>query len=261
VDLSIVIPTHKKVESLLRVLDSLASQTCKDFEVHVVQDCDERHALSERAVVEEAEGRGGYSVPAYLTWHCTGVVETAGAAAARNVGIIAATAPRILFIDDDCACPSDLVAAHAERGTGDALVGFRSHIKGWQSDRTKPWEHAFESDVRWRHMVHIEMAFQHNSPHLNSYVFTCHLSVPTYHAKGVGGFWEEMKGSGYEDREFALRIQRHGCRFALLRKPQVYHLDHPKSPLQNNNVKRNRDLFGVTVSDRSAVVRNRGVIS
>jgi glycosyltransferase involved in cell wall biosynthesis len=259
-NLSVIIPTCGNLDALLRVLNSLAFQQGLDYEVLVVQDMSDRAAQIERDVVRNAYAQGVFHLPAQLHWHRTLRDGSNGAAAARNVGLRHASAPRVLFVDDDCVCPPGLLAVHAPVGYGDALVGFRRRVDGWQNTRQDAWELPASPDVRWSRVGKIESDFRHNSPFLNAYVFTCHLSVPLVEARAIGGFWEEMKGSGYEDREFALRLQRLGCGFTALRAPMVSHLDHQQRPSQRDNVPVNRCLFSRTVDDHSLIVRNGGPI-
>ncbi len=257
--LSVIIPTVGNVDALIRTLDSLAYKQGlgeRDYEVLVVQD-----QLAEAAGWERQLVRDAYcGKPRCLHWITASMYGDNGAATARNAGIKLARGRRLLFVDDDCVCPPGLLAVHAERGVGDALIGFRRHVKGWEATRQDAWELSAGHDARWRHLHSIEKDCKANSPHLNCWAYTCHLSVPAHAARAIGGFWEEMKGSGWEDREFALRLQRYGLCFDVLRAPMVSHLDHPQRPSQKDNVTRNRLLFSQTRDNATIVVRNGGPI-
>lgn len=255
--LSVIIPTCGNLEALARVLHSLAYQRDCQYEILVIKDMTEDQARAEDIFFQNAESHGRH-FPHYRAY-CTDGCGT-GAAFARNVGINMALGKRLLFLDDDCVCPPGLLAAHAARGTGDALVGFRRNVHKWQAGHADAWELPADKDSRWAHLRTMEMYCKSNSPHLNAFVFTCHLSVPAAAARAVGGFWEEMKGSGFEDREFALRLQRYGLGFDVLRFPQVSHLHHPQRPSQREHASRNRLLFAQTRDDRTIVVRNGGPI-
>lgn len=100
-DLSVVIPTHDRVDLLQRclaALDAAISSVREQVEVVVVDDAssDGTWALLEAssgvaAVRRERDG---------------------GSSAARNDGVARATAPLILFIDDDIEASPDLLARH-----------------------------------------------------------------------------------------------------------------------------------------------------
>lgn len=92
-NLSIVIPTHYRPKSLIRLLSSLVSQSFprKKFEILIVSNLDDaklRRALSDIRFS---------SLP--LTLHTVGKV---GVNRARNLGLENARAPFVLFLDDDC---------------------------------------------------------------------------------------------------------------------------------------------------------------
>lgn len=100
--LSVVIPTRDRAALLAESLDSLTRQTAGPtaFEVVVVSDGSTDGTVD---VCRDLAGR------LRLT-----LVESpaAGIAVARNIGVDAATAPLVLFLDDDDAADPGLVAAH-----------------------------------------------------------------------------------------------------------------------------------------------------
>ncbi len=110
---SVVIPTYRRRERVLRHVEALAEQTWKDFEV---------------VVVDDGSGDGtaaalrGLETPFPLT-----VVEqeNQGAAQARNVGARAAAGELLLFLDDDMEADPALLAEHerSHREGADLVVG------------------------------------------------------------------------------------------------------------------------------------------
>lgn len=98
---SIIIPTRHRAQLLATTLDSLASQSCGDFEVIVVCDGEDPQtgALSET-----------YSANYPLRWILT--PENRGQASARNTGVLVARGEVLLFLDDDTVAASDLVYQH-----------------------------------------------------------------------------------------------------------------------------------------------------
>ena len=108
---SVVIPTYNRRSSLERCLSSLAAQSfpVSEYEVIVVADgCTD----------DTVELLRAFAPPFTFRW-----LEQAnqGAPAAQNVGIAAATGDVIVFLDDDCVCEPDVVAAHHD-----------AHIQGGQ---------------------------------------------------------------------------------------------------------------------------------
>ena len=110
---SVVIPTYRRRERVLRHVAALAEQTFEDFEVVVVDDgsgdgtADALRALETPfplAVVEQ---------------------ENQGAAQARNVGARAAAGELLLFLDDDMEADPALLAEHerSHREGADLVVG------------------------------------------------------------------------------------------------------------------------------------------
>jgi glycosyltransferase involved in cell wall biosynthesis len=95
--ISLVVPTVSRVSDLDRLLASLAGQTCKHFELIIVdQNSDDRI----EAVL--------------LKWksslHYVYVRSALGASKARNAGLALARGDIIGFPDDDCWFPADLIA-------------------------------------------------------------------------------------------------------------------------------------------------------
>lgn len=93
--ISVVIPTYNREEGLRRVLNSLLSQTIKDFEIIVVEDGSK---VAEKIV---SEFQNKIKFMRYF-WQ-----ENAGPAAARNLGIRQANAAIIAFTDDDMKLPPE----------------------------------------------------------------------------------------------------------------------------------------------------------
>jgi len=113
VKFSVVIPTYRRRERVLRHVEALAEQTWKDFEVIVVDDgSGDGTAAALRAL----------EAPFPLT-----VVEqeNQGAAQARNVGARAAAGELLLFLDDDMEADPALLAEHerSHREGADLVVG------------------------------------------------------------------------------------------------------------------------------------------
>jgi GT2 family glycosyltransferase len=110
-EIAVVIPTHQRRELLKRALGALAVQTIarERYEVVVVCDgCTDGSAEALRAF----EGGAADTGP----WRLTVLEqENAGAATARNRGARPASAPLLLFLDDDMIAAGDLLGSHLAR--------------------------------------------------------------------------------------------------------------------------------------------------
>jgi Glycosyl transferase family 2 len=107
--ISVVIPTFDRAALLAGCLAGLSSQTLRhnEFEVVVVDDG------SRDGTAEVSAARAGQlPLRYYRTAH-------AGSPAAKNLGLFLATAPIVLFLDDDDIPAPDLLAEH--------LAGHRDH--------------------------------------------------------------------------------------------------------------------------------------
>jgi glycosyltransferase involved in cell wall biosynthesis len=100
--ISVVIPTHNRAALLEHSLKSLTRQTlpASDFEVILVDDGSTDRTSD---VCEKWSSR----LPLVRTR-----IERSGIAAAKNIGIFAATSPIILFFDDDDVADENLLAEH-----------------------------------------------------------------------------------------------------------------------------------------------------
>lgn len=88
---SVVIPAYNSDATIIRALDSVASQTFRDFEIVVVDDASRDQTV--RLVKEWALRNMSVTLQVFDA--------NGGAAKARNAGISAATAPWIAFLDSD----------------------------------------------------------------------------------------------------------------------------------------------------------------
>jgi peptidoglycan/xylan/chitin deacetylase (PgdA/CDA1 family)/glycosyltransferase involved in cell wall biosynthesis/predicted TPR repeat methyltransferase len=126
-NVSVVVPTIGRRESLRRLLDSLASQTAspEDFEV---------------VVVDDGSSDGSAEVLAHFADAAAIHLKVlrqdgSGAAAARNRGVRNAGGRIVLFLDDDLVAAPDLIerhlAFHAQwPGLGHACLGFMEWQRG-----------------------------------------------------------------------------------------------------------------------------------
>jgi GT2 family glycosyltransferase len=189
--LSIVMPTMRRRTALAQALAALENQTLprERYELILAEDAmaDERGPRPEspRVTVVRAQ------VP--------------GASAARNAGWRAASAPVVLFVDDDVRAPRDLaqrhLAAHAQGAN--AVLG---HVRWAPELKVTPFMHWVDRGVQfdWRTIAGEGPQWWH--------FYTANASVARSLLDAVGGFEEELLPFLYEDLDLARRMSDHGLR-------------------------------------------------
>ncbi|HWP47983.1 MAG TPA: glycosyltransferase family A protein [Candidatus Limnocylindrales bacterium] len=208
--ISIIIPTHNRSEMLPRTLGALAKQTTapEDYEVIVVADgCQD----STSDVVRSLQ----------LPYTLIFVEQPAlGAAAARNHGARLATAPLLLFLDDDMEATPELVRAHLTTHTaypGGVVLGYfpvavRENITDIFEISVKLW---------W------DKGFQARSQPSHRFTFwdfcTGNVSLPRQLFNDLGGFDERFHGKAGEDYEFGIRLLKRRVRFRFIREAASIH--------------------------------------
>jgi len=218
--LSIVIPTRDRAPILAATLEALARQRCLvgrgaagctpgiELEVIVADDgsTDETGKLLDALAARELPYKlRALSLPA------------AGPAAARNRGIAAARAPRVLLLGDDTLPEPDTVAAHLELGAGDELG-----VQGWID-----WDPGLELTPVMRFLAPAGPQFYFAGlsdlepvPYWS--VLGSNLSAPTAWFRDEP-FDEGFTHACFEDTELAWRWARRGRRVILARRARCLH--------------------------------------
>jgi glycosyltransferase involved in cell wall biosynthesis len=194
---TIVVPTYNRCERLQRVLGALERQTCGTdaFDVVVVSD-------------GSTDGTDEYlrSLRTSLTVTLECQTNT-GPAAARNRGIQLATAPLVLFIDDDVVATPELVAEHLashERTPDLVVIGPMITPPGFHM---QPWV-AWEQAMLYK-QYNALAAGVYEATHRQFY--TGNASVPRGRLVEAGGFDTRFRRA--EDVELAYRLHELGLRF------------------------------------------------
>lgn len=199
IEISVVLCSYNRIDSLEKVLLSLTDQTLPpdQFEVVVVDD-GSTDGTSERVKALD--------VP-YKLVLCTQA--NAGLATARNTGIMAAQGWVVLFIDDDVLADRRLLAEH-----------LRSHFKhkmcvvnGWVNHVQTP------ERPRKRRFTMADIS--------TSFFWTSNVSVKREHLLAVGLFDEQFKEYGWEDQELGLRLMALGLKARNNYKAIGYHVKRP----------------------------------
>jgi GT2 family glycosyltransferase len=227
-EISVVVPTYERPESLARCLAALDAQTARDsLEVVVVDDAGRRPDAVED-VVGAAPGRRLVRG------------DGSGAAAARNAGVAAARGPLVLFTDDDCeprpdwaeklaSALRDEVAAAAGvtvAASGQELAMASQHVAdyltGFSLDRAGRTRFAPSSNLGCRAGVLERIPFDEGYPGSGGedrdwcarliesgqeLVFVPDAVVAHHQQLTLGGFWRKHAGYGRGARLFH---RRHG---------------------------------------------------
>lgn len=210
-DLSVVVPTRDRAETLALVLGSLARETADlPVEVVVVDDGSRDRTPS---VLELFRDR----LPLRIVRG-----EARGPAAARNRGIAAAAGRAILFIDDDIIVEPGLVEGHLRfhREHADDETGLLGLVQWDPAVRPTPFMDWLERGGR---QFEYE-ALEPGEPAGYRHFYTCNLSVKRALLQRVGGFDEEFTRPLYEDIELGYRLEQAGLR--LIYAPTLRGLHH-----------------------------------
>jgi glycosyltransferase involved in cell wall biosynthesis len=194
--ISVVVPTHDRRDSLLRLLAALAAGTYPhaDVEVVVVADgCTDgttaavRHATFPFPVhvVEQSRGRG--------------------AGAARNLGAAHATGALLVFLDDDIEPLPTLLAAHAQAHA--AADGTEPTVVVGPALPVRPTRcgfHALSVWAWWEEQFQRMAAPGHRFSYADVLSGNCSIAAATFAA--VGGFDDTLPESCRDDFELGLRL-------------------------------------------------------
>lgn len=233
--ISVVITTYKRSDALLAVLDGLALQDDRQFEVIVADDgSSPEHVQALHAAGPE------YTMALTHMWH-PDVGFTASCA--RNRGVRVALGDYLVLMDGDCVPEVDFIRRHRQlRERGCFVNGSRVMLSEALSAQVlrreieicgrSPWFwlgqrlHGGASkltgllrlpDLAWRRRPRFHWRG----------IRSCNMGVWRSDYEAVNGFDESFVGWGHEDADFVLRLHHAG----LVRKngfcaTEVFHLWH-----------------------------------
>lgn len=207
-EISVVIPTYNRLQSLKRVLSALEKQTYpfEKFEVRVV--CD-----------GSTDGTIEYLENLRTPLNLFPVQQpNGGAASARNLGLQLAQGDIVLFLDDDVVPAPQLIAEHArlfhEHGMNIIVLGPMLSPEGFQYS---PW-------VQWEQDMLVKQyeAMQQNKwAPTGRQFYTGNSSVARRFLLETGGFDPTFKRA--EDVELAYRLAEKGLTFIFNPQAAGYH--------------------------------------
>jgi len=206
-DVSVVVPTYNRVETLVHVIPSLLAQTLPPQRYEILV-CDSRSNDG----TAEYLARVAREHPNVR--HLPG--DYSGRAAARNAGIAAARGEVVLFNDADIIASPDLLERHLEhhrRRDDVAVVGWEVQVRDLDDYRYK--------------RDHPEARGSLHPPSRKSlswlYFLTGNASVRREHVRRVGSFDESFTGYGHEDLELGYRLRKSGVTILYEPRAVSYH--------------------------------------
>jgi glycosyltransferase involved in cell wall biosynthesis len=243
--LSIIIPTHKRADILVRCLECVERQTvANDVEVIVVSDGhDDKTA--------ELFAKKNWHIPTKFIQ-----IEKSHQGVARNRGVEQASAPLVLFIGDDMFLEPDACAVHLRihEDLGLRTEDPRKQVLGQKREKSAipspksqvpspiavlgfvTWDPSLEinSVMRWLE----ESGWQFGYPKIARYAgsflpreiqadftYTSHISIPAEIAKRFP-FREDVSLYGWEDIEWGMRFRDAGVRLFYEPNARVLHHHH-----------------------------------
>jgi glycosyltransferase involved in cell wall biosynthesis len=240
--LSIVIPTHKRVEILRRCLEHIAQQTVVDqIEVIVVSDGPDTETES---MITELKSHVSHLTSRYFS------VPKSQQGVARNRGVQEAKGKYVLFIGDDIFLAPNACEKHLEILNSQFLnssIAVLGHTT---------WDPACDVTpvMRWLESSGWQFGYQQLTPNAfvdplrqERFTYTSHISLPREIAKNFP-FREDVTLYGWEDVEWGLRLKEAGT--ALFYAASATALHHHHMTLEDS-LKRMETL------GRSAVMMER----
>ncbi len=197
--LSVIIPTHNRAATLARVLAAYREQSEAPDEILVVDDGSSDATAAE--VAAQAPDWGGERLR-YLRQ------PRRGPAAARNLGLRAASGELVLFNDDDVIPTPALAAEHRayHRRYPEAAAAALGKVEWHPEMRATPF-------MRWLGERGPMFGFGHFQPgaRLDFISFyTCNLSLKREFLLAHGWFDERFPAAAFEDTELSWRLHRSG---------------------------------------------------
>lgn len=205
---SVILPTHRRPDSLARVLAALDLQTLHADSYEVIVVCD---GTDDPALEWLSSGQDHAFGLRVLSQH------QSGPAAARNLGLSAAAGEYVVFVDDDVVPPPEFLERHLAAHQSDDRLAVIGPLMN-SDDSREPWIR-WESETLRRQYAAIsagEWSATWRQFH------TGNASIRTGFLRSVGGF--DVRFHRAEDIELGLRLSQAGVRFALLPGAAAPHL-------------------------------------
>lgn len=236
--ISVVVTTYNRSDALLQVLQGLAQQHDRDFEVIIADDgSSQRH----RDFIQAAAST--FSLQLTHVWH-PDIGFTASRV--RNRGVSVAQGDYIVFLDGDCVPEIDFVRQHRRLMEAGCFVNGSRVLLSECFTREIVSTNAPAVGRAWRYWIKKrwtgdaskltgllrlpDFRFRKQSGFVWRGIRSCNMGVWRADYEAINGFDESFVGWGHEDADFVLRLHNLGVK----RKngfcaTEVYHLWHPES--------------------------------
>lgn len=199
---SVIVPVYNRIDEVEDLMGSLESQTCKDFEVVIVED---GSSLPCGDVVKRHAGvRSKYYYK-----------DNEGRSIARNYGMERAEGDYFIFFDSDCVIPEryfEILSEELDRNPVDCFGGPDAAHDSFTSTQ-KAINYAMTSFLTTGGIRGGKVSLEKFTPR----TFNMGFSREVYDK--VGGFREMFS----EDIDMSTRIRQAGFSISLIRDVSVYH--------------------------------------
>ena len=219
--ISILLATYNWPQALKLCLESLATQTDKNFEIIIA---DDGSTESTKGLVKTIKASHPISIT-HLWQEDQGFRKTK----ILNQAIAAAHGDYLIFLDGDCIVQPDFVARHrALSQKGYLVTGSRILLNQAFTTELLDWPHwsflKFTSSLLNRRISGginkywpLKMKLGNGSwRDYKKFVWRrikgCNMACWKADAEAINGFDESMTGWGHEDADFIFRLQHHGIR-------------------------------------------------
>jgi GT2 family glycosyltransferase len=206
-ELSVVIPTFNRKDTVLQVLDALGRQTLRTASYEVIA-VDDGSRDGTPGLLTEYSASYGLQV---LTQANT------GPAGARNRGVRAAKGEIIVFLGDDTVPEPEFLEVHlrSHREAGARRIAVLGYT-GWPRDRrvTPFLHHINEYGLQFGY----ELIVDPESVPFN-FFYTSNISVPKQALLEAGLFDTTFPDAAWEDIELSYRLSRNG--FVIVYRPRA----------------------------------------
>jgi len=212
-ELTVLICTYQRRETLVRCLDSFSAQTAPhgSFELVIVNDG------STDGTAEYLDERD-FDVPVQIVHR-----ENGGLSAARNSGLEVTRGRIVLLVNDDTIATPGLVGAHLAAHR--KLKARKVAVLGTFEQPAQALDNALMRTLEETDLVFCYASMQPGKLYNWNRFWTCNVSVPTEAVRDVGTFDEEFRHYGCEDTDLALRLDAAGYEVYYEDRARAHH-DH-----------------------------------
>lgn len=200
---SVIVPVYNRIEEVNDLLQSLSTQSCKDFEIVIVEDGSSKPC-------EDTVKRYAEKIDVKYFFK-----ENEGRSIARNYGLERASGDYFIFFDSDCVIPSDyfkILSSSLDNNPVDCFGGPDAAHESF-SDTQKAINYSMTSFLTTGGIRGGKVQLEKFVPR------TFNMGYSRRVWETVGGFREMFS----EDIDMSTRIRQAGFSIGLIRDAYVYH--------------------------------------